>query len=405
MSMREVRPGVWKGEIWKEGRRKTITFHGSAKDAKAYEAEERLKVHRGRIVDTRTVPTFAAFCVDTYKPAAKTALRQKTWDVRRYQLENLIVFFGPTKLTKFREAQVEEYKQTRRKEVGAVTVNTELNVLSAVFTYAEQLKVACVRPKIVRYKVRRRKGKVRFFTREEVGFIFAACAEKAPKFLCLFTFLFETGCRKSESIHLPWTNVLLDQRMVRIWSETDEDEDDGDEDDDPYLVKSVEREIPLSDHLVRLLRELKVRGLSREWVFPVVVNRCHTKGEQYTEFPSNTWDRVLVRATELARQANPDARKIDGGPHKARHTFASHFLQAKPDLFLLGRVLGHSHGRVTELYSHLLPEHMAEARNVVTFGTARIDDDQGASTRSDDRSDGAQGASASDRPARRLAGD
>jgi site-specific recombinase XerD len=58
---------------------------------------------------------------------------------------------------------------------------------------------------------------------------------------------------------------------------------------------------------------------------------------------------------------------IKGGPHRARHTFASHFLTAKPDLFLLGKLLGHSHTRVTELYSHLIPEHLAEARNVVSF--------------------------------------
>jgi len=58
---------------------------------------------------------------------------------------------------------------------------------------------------------------------------------------------------------------------------------------------------------------------------------------------------------------------IKGGPHRTRHTFASHFLASKADLFLLGRLLGHGHTRVTELYSHLIPEHLAEARNVVSF--------------------------------------
>jgi hypothetical protein len=38
-----------------------------------------------------------------------------------------------------------------------------------------------------------------------------------------------------------------------------------------------------------------------------------------------------------------------------------------PDLFLLARVLGHSDTRVTKLYSHLLPEHLARARNAVRF--------------------------------------
>jgi hypothetical protein len=39
-----------------------------------------------------------------------------------------------------------------------------------------------------------------------------------------------------------------------------------------------------------------------------------------------------------------------------------------PDLFLLAHVLGHSHQRVTELYAHLLPDHLARARNAVNLG-------------------------------------
>jgi phage tail tape-measure protein len=73
------------------------------------------------------------------------------------------------------------------------------------------------------------------------------------------------------------------------------------------------------------------------------------------EFPDNSWTRIVKLAG------------LEGGPHKARHTYASLFLRAKPDLFLLGRVLGHSHAKVTELYAHLLPEHLAEARGVVSF--------------------------------------
>jgi len=39
-------------------------------------------------------------------------------------------------------------------------------------------------------------------------------------------------------------------------------------------------------------------------------------------------------------------------------------------LFLLAHVLGHSHQRVTELYAHLLPDHLARARNAVNLGPA-----------------------------------
>jgi hypothetical protein len=38
-----------------------------------------------------------------------------------------------------------------------------------------------------------------------------------------------------------------------------------------------------------------------------------------------------------------------------------------PDLYLLARILGHSYQRVTELYAHLLPDHLARAAKAVSL--------------------------------------
>ena len=72
-------------------------------------------------------------------------------------------------------------------------------------------------------------------------------------------------------------------------------------------------------------------------------------------WPRNQFNRV-------ARQAG-----LSGGPHTLRHYPASHFLAHCPDIYLLARVLGHSDVTVTRLYAHLLPDHLAKARNVVGF--------------------------------------
>jgi integrase len=271
--------------------------------------------------------------------------------VRRFQLETLILHFGRTKLPKLREPEIEAYKLKRVAEgANKVTINTELNVLSASLSYArDMLKLPCASPKIKRFKVTKTKGKVEFYSRAEVAKLLEITKRKAAWFYPMLVFLFETGCRKSELVNLPWKNVLFDQRVVRIWN----DEDDG------YEVKSVEREVPISDHLLVVLKAQKLKVGRSPWVFPCATNRNgQHKGQRLAEFPDNTWKRMAKRA------------KLAGGPHRCRHTFASHFLQAKPDLFLLGRILGHSHTRVTELYAHLIPEHLAEARNVVTFAPA-----------------------------------
>jgi integrase len=78
-------------------------------------------------------------------------------------------------------------------------------------------------------------------------------------------------------------------------------------------------------------------------------------GRRYESWPKRKFDRARKAAG------------LQGGPHTLRHTFASHFLKQVPDLFLLARVLGHSDARVTRTYAHLLPDHLARARNAVRF--------------------------------------
>jgi integrase len=109
------------------------------------------------------------------------------------------------------------------------------------------------------------------------------------------------------------------------------------------------REIPISDALRAALAGPRRHD---QWLFPT------RHGGRYKEFPKDVYNRIRKAAG------------LVGGPHTTRHTFASHFLQAVPDMFLLAQVLGHSHQRVTELYSHLLPEHLSRARNAVNIGPA-----------------------------------
>ncbi|GEM_PF-1997304 len=344
MTMREVRPGYWNGEIWHQGRRKKISFKGSAADAKLYEAQKRVEIRQTGIIDRKTSPSFASFCVEVYKPYAKAHLRRDTWNkVRRYQVEHLVLFFRDVRLLDV-EPLIERYKMERRKHVAKVTVNSELTVFSAILTYADKLKVPCAKPTITYFPIRPKKGKVRFWSLDELQRLYETCMRMAPALFPLVFFLGQTGARKSEALHLPWDRVDFERRIIKIWSQVGDDDDD---DDDNYEVKSIEREVPLSDALSEILTEHKQRGHSREWVFP------SRNGTPFASFPKGPFNRILKAAG------------LTGGPHKIRHTYASNFLAAKPDLYLLGRLLGHTHERVTAIYAHLVPGYLAEARNVL----------------------------------------
>ena len=153
----------------------------------------------------------------------------------------------------------------------------------------------------------------------------------------IVVFLTNTGCRRGEALALTWDCVDLTNRMIRI------------EPSEEWQPKSGRaREVPLSDELHDLLKGLPRRS---RYVFPVPDSE-----DRYLSWPKRKFDRA------------GEAAKLKGGPHTLRHTFASHFLKQVPDLFLLARVLGHSDTRVTKLYSHLVPEHLARARNAVRFG-------------------------------------
>ena len=114
------------------------------------------------------------------------------------------------------------------------------------------------------------------------------------------------------------------------------------------------REVPIGSALMPWLSVPKGERKSKRWVVATL------EGEGYTAWPQKQFD----RAKKAARH---DGAPIGGSPHVCRHTYASHFLASTPDLYLLAQVLGHSHSRVTELYAHLLPEHLARARDAVNL--------------------------------------
>lgn len=350
MAWREDPPnsGRWRKQLWVNGRPHQLTCKGTKAEAETYEAKRRIELGAVDPQTSGSVLAFERFSANHYRPHAQAVLRKSTWKVRRFYLEHLVLHFGRMLLTKIREPQIEAYKLKRLAEgVSKTTINSELAVLSTSMAYArDTLKLACSHPKIKKFAVRARKDKVECWSRDEVLRILAVTQSEAKWFFPLFLFLFETGCRKSEAVALGWKRVSFERRILKIWN------DDVEE----YEVKSTEREVPLSDHLAVVLKQQKLKNGSSPWVFPCVTNRFEgVKGERMAEFPDNAWRRVV------------NAAGLSGGPHKARHTFASHYLAAKPDLFRLGRILGHSHSRVTELYSHLLPEHLIEDRNVVVF--------------------------------------
>lgn len=336
-------PVYKKGKKWRvvvrhKGMRQDFILDGTKEEAKQFEAAKKVEA---RTLDPstagRSAPTLSVFCEGAYKAHAERHLKERTWSNRTYTLANLQDRLGDLKLTDLHTGEIEAYKNARLDEkIGASTINDELKVLRTVLAYARELGVPVASPKIKDIPTRGVKRKSVAWTAAQVDLLLTAIRERAPELEGLVVFLLNTGCRKGEALALEWRCVDLKRRLIRIEPSVEWQPKDGES-----------REIPISD---ALLSWLERPGMSVRWVFP------SRRRERYAFWPQRAFDAARKKA------------KVPGSPHACRHTFSTHFLRGRPDLFLLAKLLGHSHAYVTELYSHLLPDHLSLARNVVSLG-------------------------------------
>jgi len=338
---------IWRIQVYRNGERRQAKIRGTKKEARDIEATLRVELESEmkRKLEPELLPIFSSFCIRVYSPHAKAHLSFLSWRNRKYQLARLCEYFGDLRLDEISVPEIESYKEERladgRKPSG---INDDLKVLRTVLQYALDRGHVIEIPRCKKLKVQGR-GRVQFWSEEEVTRLLDACREQEPDIHDLVLFLANTGVRKREAIALRACSIDLERRVVSV------------EPYDDYTTKSNKaREVPIND-AIHDLCEKAVRS-GREWLFP-----CPKTGDRYAFFPSLKWERAMGTAG------------LKGGPHRLRHTYASHLVMETGDLFLVAKVLGHSHSRVTELYAHLMPDHLARARTAVSFNSVAQDGD------------------------------
>jgi integrase len=328
------------------------TFTGSARDAKLFEAQWRVQLRAATRRELRGVPRFTAFCVEIFTPYIRKRVAKTTWD-RHYAwgIAALCEHFGDLRLSDFSTLGIQEY-QTER-DAGPATVNGEVILLMSILNYARDAHNVPVQ-KIEHKPFTTMKGRPKAWNETQCAHLLATARRISPWQVPMLIFGLNTGCRKGEIIACEWPWIDLDLRMVRIPVNEFWHPKDGEP-----------REVPMADAIyaslttepapVKMSRDVwPVRPRHERWVFPT------RDGGRFGEFPDEPFRRLL------------DEAELDGSPHWIRHTFASMFLRKKPDLMLLADIMGHSTTYVTEMYRHMLPDHLAEGRNVVNIGAGPV---------------------------------
>jgi len=159
--------------------------------------------------------------------------------------------------------------------------------------------------------------------------------------ICLMTLLYATGMRVSEMMSLPLDAVKGSPKMVLVSGKG-----------------SKERLVPIS----KLARSaLKIWIKERKILLNATKTEHHNSNSKYL-FPSNSKSGYLTRQwlfkklKKWATLAGIDQNKVS--PHVIRHAFATHLLTNGADLRVIQTLLGHSDLGTTEIYTHVVDEHL-----------------------------------------------
>src|SRR5208337_3906676 len=132
-----------------------------------------------------------------------------------------------------------------------------------------------------------------------------------PVYRGCFALIYAYGLRITEAVTLPVSAVDSKQMVLRVIGK-----------------RNKERVLPLTESILRMLREVWKTHRSQRWLFP---SRRLT-----THLPDATARAAFIQSRN-ACGFNADFR-----PHSLRHSFATHMLQRGVDIRIIQILLGHS---------------------------------------------------------------
>lgn len=270
---------------------------------------------------------------DEFRAYAKTVYSDGTLEVYGRAFSAFLRHIGNIRLEALSYRQVDAFKSNRLSEVDPVTVNLELRTLRAAFYRATRWKEIGENPfKQVRL-CRVDEETPTFLSRESFNQLLTRISQQWLS--DLITLAACTGLRRGELVQLRWSDVDMGRRVLHVRSHG------------KFRTKNGKtRAVPLNPTAMSILlrRREDVEG---EFVFNVDGRSINA--------------RYLSRAFKKAvRRAKLDERLH---LHSLRHTFASWLVQGNASLYQVQKLLGHSSIRVTEMYSHLVPEDLRETVN------------------------------------------
>ncbi len=250
------------------------------------------------------------------------------------------------KITKPKLIDLRSSLKERDEPIGNATINTLFASLSAAFSYFIEQSWCSENP--LKFIKTLEVAERPFLWLQSAGEVQKLLSECNENIRTLVAVLVGTGMRLDEALHLMWTDIDLQHRVIHVHRGR------------RGAPKSGRlRHVPIFDSVLTVLREMKLAKGTNTLLWP------GAKLDKFDEqLPRNKTS--VFRPFKAAVERAGISKKFR--LHDLRHTFAGLFLASGGDIFKLSKILGHSSVAITQqVYAHLHPDAFSEDYSRVAF--------------------------------------
>ncbi len=226
-------------------------------------------------------------------------------------------------INNFTEDQINAYHETmiEDKSFNSKTINQSVSAIKLYYEKMVKIKLddtVLVRPK-------RERSVPVVWSREDVGVILRGVKNLKQKALLMV--IYSAGLRVGEATRLKITDINSQRMQIRI--------EQGKGKKDRYTL--------LAETTLGVLREYVKVYKPKEYLFE-------------GQFGGRYSDASIRNVLKDTMKKSP--RRLVGGLHTLRHSFATHLLESGTDLRYIQGLLGHSSSKTTEIYTHISNAHL-----------------------------------------------
>ena len=221
------------------------------------------------------------------------------------------------------------------------TINYMITILKQMLKFAEVIGFDTGKSTV--FTIEKQKfdnQRITFLTKKQANDLLQALQKKSQTVYEMALIALHCGLRAGEIFNLTWPDIDLKQGLLFVKD----------------TKNRLNRTLQLSTELKKVFtQKMKNKSDTSEYIFHQL------DGSKLNEVP-NIFERTVE---ELKFNEGITDRRQKIVFHSLRHTFASWLVQGGTDLYIVQKLMGHSHISMTERYAHLNEKNFKKATEVI----------------------------------------